>query len=103
MDLFRYGVRFGMQGQTLILLELYSRYNDRKYRVPVFGGTISDILSVIHEFYEIYEATQAGEEDLKFRQKWDISKDGKYSMGKGVRFKGLKVVSPGIWRLELWS
>jgi hypothetical protein len=58
-------------------------------------------LSVIHEFYEIYEATQAGKEDDQIDM--DIDEDGTYSMGDGIWFEGLAFVSPGIWCLLLGS
>lgn len=49
----------------------------------MLGGTISDILSVIHEFYKLYEATddEDGAEDE--------DGDGKYSMYGEVYFVGL--------------
>jgi hypothetical protein len=37
---------------SLVSLRLESRYDDRSYLVPVFGGTIYDVLSVIHHFID---------------------------------------------------
>lgn len=78
-----------------IFLDLDTRYGGRTFRVPVLGGTISDILSIIHEFYKLYEATDAedgaeGEDG-----------DGKYSMFGEDYFVGLRFVSPGIWQVLL--
>jgi hypothetical protein len=55
----------------------------RTYRVPVFGGTIYDVLSVIFEFYKMYEET--------------------HYMGDHVFFEGLHYISPSIWGLSLGS
>lgn len=75
-----------------ILLELYSRYSERTYRVPVFGGTIGDILSVIHKFYQMYEDEDGEDED-----------EETYNMGDGIWFESLDYSSPEVWYLCLGS
>jgi len=66
-----------------IFLELYSRYNEESYRVPVFGRTTYDVFTVIYKFYQMYEVT--------------------HSMGDGIWFEGLNYVSSEVWSLILGS
>lgn len=66
-----------------ILLELYSRNCESTYRVPVFGGTIGDVLSVVHNFYQIYTHTD--------------------TIDDGIWFEGLGRSSPEVWFLYLGS
>lgn len=66
-----------------IFLELGSRYAERSYRVPVFGGSVHDVLSAVHTFYKLYEKT--------------------HSMGDGVWFEGLTCIEPGVWSVLLGS
>jgi len=69
--------------------------------VPVFGGTVYDVLSVIHQFYRMYEATHVDEED---RGEMDVDDEyWTYSMGDGVSFEGLSYASPSVWWVNLGS
>ena len=84
-----------------IFLGLGSLYSDRSYLVPVFNGTIYDVLSVIYEFYRMYEATHVDEEE---RGEMDVNdEDWTYSMSDRVWFEGLNYASPGVWWVILGS
>jgi hypothetical protein len=66
-------------------IELYDRYGNDKYHVPMFSGTIGDVFAAIHGFYEMYECEEEGR------------------MGDGIFFEGLSRGTQGVTVLYLGS
>jgi hypothetical protein len=71
----------------------------------VSGGTIYDVYSVIHNFYQVYKATNYDMNDPDESAEMDMDREtGTYSMGDGIWFEGLTCVHPPqVWMLTLGS